>query len=514
MTTLAPARPWQAAFAPALPALGIGLAVWGALFWQECLAAYRVWQSSTAYGHCFLVLPMALWLAWDRKERIAAQPVRPVPAAAAAVLAMAPVWLAAERLGIMEGRHLVAMTALQALFFAVLGRRMYRALAAPLLYLYFLIPFGAYLTPLLQDVTARFIEAGLTVLGIPHVVTDYLIEIPAGLFYVAEACAGLRFLIASIAFGVFYALLNYRSPGRRIVFIAASIAVPIVANGFRALGIVLLGHVLGSAEAAAADHLVYGWAFFSVVLLLLVLAGLPLREAPAPAPAARPMASGGVGMRPVLAAALVSLALCAGPAAAAVLDRGVTPVRLAAPPEFRAPEGCAPVPDAAGDAAPLGPSVTRRYDCAGVPLAATLLVVPPRSTPDKLRDAQRRLAGEADAEDAEVSSLRAGRPEPRDWRVVTTLKPARVTALAVWIEGRPAEGGLRGRLVQARAAVQGAERAPVMLLVSAGSGRGEATPEQRERALAAVRDFIEAQTGLDAEVERASRVVPADRAGG
>ena len=182
MTTLAPARPWQAAFAPALPALGIGLAVWGALFWQECFAAYRVWQSSTAYGHCFLVLPMALWLAWDRKERIAAQPVRPVPAAAAAALALAPVWLVAERLGIMEGRQLVAMTGLQVLFFAVLGWRMYRALAAPLLYLYFLIPFGDYLTPLLQDVTARFIEVGLTVLGIPHVVTDRLIEIPAGLF--------------------------------------------------------------------------------------------------------------------------------------------------------------------------------------------------------------------------------------------------------------------------------------------------------------------------------------------
>lgn len=514
MTALAPARRLQTAFAPALPALGVGLVVWGALFWPECLAAYRVWQSSTAYGHCFLVLPMALWLAWDRRDRLAAVPVRPEPAAAVAALALAPAWLVAERLGIMEGRQLVAMTALQVLFFAVLGRRMYRALAAPLLYLYFLVPFGGYLTPLLQDVTARFIEVGLTVLRIPHVVTDYLIEIPAGLFYVAEACAGLRFLIASIAFGVFYALLNYRSPGRRIAFIAASIVVPIVANGLRALGIVLLGHVLGSAEAAAADHLIYGWAFFSVVLLLLVLAGLPLREAPAPAPAPQPSAvPGGGGARPAMAAALVLLAVSAGPATAAALDRGVVPVRLAAPPAFRVPEGCTPTPGVS-DAASPGPAATRRYDCAGVPLAATLLVFPPRSTPDKLRDAQRRLTGESESEDAEVSALRAGRPEPRDWRVVTTAKPARVTALAVWIEGRPAEGGLRGRLMQARASVLGAERAPVMLLVSAGSERGAMVPEERERALALVRGFIDAQAELGAQLERASRAVPADPAGG
>ena len=52
----------------------------------------------------------------------------------------------------------------------------------------------------------------------------------------------------------------------------------------RALGIVVLGAVLGSAQAAAADHLIYGWMFFSVVMLLLVASGMPFREAP-PGPA-------------------------------------------------------------------------------------------------------------------------------------------------------------------------------------------------------------------------------------
>ena len=45
-----------------------------------------------------------------------------------------------------------------------------------------------------------------------------------------------------------YACLMYRSTGRRVGFVIASILVPIIANGFRALGIVLLGHVLGSAQ--------------------------------------------------------------------------------------------------------------------------------------------------------------------------------------------------------------------------------------------------------------------------
>ena len=70
----------------------------------------------------------------------------------------------------------------------------------------------------------------------------------------------------------------YRSWRRRALFIAISLVVPVIANGFRALGIVSLGYLLGSAQAAATDHVLYGWLFFSIVILLLVVLGLPFRE--------------------------------------------------------------------------------------------------------------------------------------------------------------------------------------------------------------------------------------------
>ncbi|MBX9750767.1 MAG: exosortase [Roseococcus sp.] len=163
-------------------------------------------------------------------------------------------------------------------FLGVFGWRLFRAFAVPLGYLVFLVPFGAFLVPQLQEVTAWMIVAGLSLLGIPHFVDALIIEIPAGIFFVAEACAGLRFLIASLAFGGLYAAVMFRSPGRRVAVMVLALVVPVVANGLRALGIVLLGHHLGSAEAAAADHLIYGWVFFTLVILLLVVAGLPFRQ--------------------------------------------------------------------------------------------------------------------------------------------------------------------------------------------------------------------------------------------
>jgi exosortase A len=268
---------WQLHRAPALT-IGLGLVVLGALFHAEVAAAVSVWIDSTAYNHCFLVIPIVLYLLWDRRRALRDIPAEPVPMLALAGIPLAVAWLLAERLGIMEGRQLVAMSLAELLFAAVLGRRLWWAAAGPLLYLYFLVPVGEFLTPKLQDVTTWFVGAGLGLLHIPAYIDGYTIEIPEGTFFVAEACAGLRFLIASVAFGCLYALLMYRSPWRRGMFITVSVVVPVIANGFRALGIVVLGHVLGSAEAAATDHVLYGWLFFSLVILVLAAAGLPFRE--------------------------------------------------------------------------------------------------------------------------------------------------------------------------------------------------------------------------------------------
>ncbi|WP_198372653.1 exosortase A, partial [Roseomonas rosulenta] len=281
--TLARDVSWRAP----LLALAAALAAWGVVFAPEVAAAVRVWNSSAAYNHCWIILPIAAWLGWQRRPRLAAIVPSPAPMVALVLLPLGLGWVMAERLGIMEGRQLAAVAMAIAMVVAVLGLRFGRAMAGPLAYLVFLVPFGAFTVPTLQRVTARMIEFGLGFTGIPHYVDDIVIEIPAGTFLVAEACAGLRFLIAAIAFGALYAMVMFRSPGRRLLVMVLAVVVPIIANGMRGFGLVMLGHYSGSAAAVDADHVLYGWLFFSIVLLLLILAGLPFRQ-DAAAPAALP----------------------------------------------------------------------------------------------------------------------------------------------------------------------------------------------------------------------------------
>ena len=69
----------QALFSPLWLVLLAGVAVLLAAFQEESRAAVQVWIDSTAYGHCFFVVPIALFLAWERRFEAAAEPVRPLP---------------------------------------------------------------------------------------------------------------------------------------------------------------------------------------------------------------------------------------------------------------------------------------------------------------------------------------------------------------------------------------------------------------------------------------------------
>ncbi|MGD0104402.1 MAG: exosortase A [Rhodopila sp.] len=453
-------RAWRRAVLP----LGLGLLLLGVLFNKEVVAAVQTWNSSTAYNHCFLVIPIALYLLWDRRFDLVGIAPWPMPAALALGLPLALAWLVSERLGIMEGRQLVAVSFAELLFLAVLGGRLWWAMGGPLLYLYFLVPFGAFLTPELQDITTWFIRVGLEILGVPAFIDGYTIEIPQGTFFVAEACAGLRFLIASIAFGCLYALMMYRSPVRRGVFILVSIVVPVIANGFRGLGIVYLGYLLNSAQAAAADHIIYGWLFFSVVILVLIALGLPFRQderstrsaAPAASVAGSPASMW--GMLAVAAGMVVVAAI--SPTVAAGLTMA-TATQGPVPASIDVGAGCAV--RIAGSIEPATSLVrTERVVCDGVAMDVKWEVFSPRITAGPLMAERRRLVSRAETEGLQEAWLASGSA----WRIMTSSDRAFAIGVSIWVDGKPVRPGLAMRIRMAINSLFGTGFVPVVVTVT------------------------------------------------
>lgn len=494
------APPTRNGLAPVLLALAAGLIGVGLMFAPELGAAVNVWMLSTAYGHCFFIIPIALYLAWERRGVAAATPVVPSPMAALLALPLGLVWLVAERLGIMEGQQFLALGFLELTFLAVLGWRMARAMAVPLVYLIFLVPSGAFLTPALQDFTARVITTGLDVVGIPYYADALIIEIPEGKFFVAEACAGLRFLIASIAFGVLYACMIYRSPGRRVVFIAASVVVPVFANGLRALGIVVLGHYLGSAQAAVVDHILYGWLFFSLVLLLLILIGLPFREDGGPF-AVHPSKLSLVPPAPRrlwFATASLLLLSATAPSLVAWLDYKA----MAGPQPSSGPgalAGCMAVPTGSipaehaawAYACPFGDEPDNH-------LNVVVTAFSPRADAGAMTRQRRIATGELGAEDITTRQLRNG-PVGR-WQLVNSTEPDRIAATSEWIDGKPAPGGLSQRTTLAWRSITGTGDAAILVSIAPPMDDGRMVPATRLRVEAAINALLDANPGLPQQI--------------
>ena len=298
-----------------LSALGAVLLVLVALTWKAVAAAVTAWWVSPTFSHCFLIIPVSAYLIWGKRHELAAM----TPAAFPRALFLSIPVIAASFVGalasINEIEQLSFIAFVQVLTLAILGWPVYRKILFPSLYLFFLVPMGEYLITPLQHFTTLFIDVGLNVLGILHYTEGNMIELANGTYQVAEACAGLRFLIATIAVGTLFAHFTYRKWHKIVLFLIACVIVPIIGNGFRALGIVLLAHFSDNKIAVGADHLVYGWGFSVAILAALMFVGMRFADDMKPeqgATAAAPPAPPPRIFALTVVAALVAIALVPG----------------------------------------------------------------------------------------------------------------------------------------------------------------------------------------------------------
>lgn len=250
----------------------------GAIFLGTFREMVETWWASKTFNHAFLIFPIAGYLIWLRREELRQVAPTPffwglLPLAAGALL-----WLVGSAAFVLVIQEFAVIVMIQALAVTILGLRVSRLLAFPLFYLFFAVPAGEFLVPPLQDFTAVFIVSFLRVMSIPVFHDGIFITIPTGSFEVAEACAGLRFLIATMALGFLFAHLTYRSWKRRVVFILLCLVVPVIANGLRALGIVLLAYYTDNKIAVGVDHIVYGWGFFAFITIVLLLVGMKFSD--------------------------------------------------------------------------------------------------------------------------------------------------------------------------------------------------------------------------------------------
>jgi exosortase len=269
--------------------------VLGALYAGIVPPLVRQWAADDDYTHGFLIVPLALYFVWERREALKRFPPAP-NVAGAGLLAGGLLMLIVGSVGaelFLQRSSLVVVLA--GLVWLILGTAFLRELTFPLVFLVFMIPLPAIVMNAvafpLQLFAAQSATFCMQVAGIPVLREGNTIVLSNTTLEVVEACSGIRSLQALLALGAVYGYFTQKAVWKRWALLVLSVPIAIAANAFRVAGTGFLAHFIGPEAAQGFYHSFAGWIVFAVAFVLLLGAGALLarlpdgRRAPLPTPA-------------------------------------------------------------------------------------------------------------------------------------------------------------------------------------------------------------------------------------
>jgi len=253
------------------------------------------WWTDDNYSHGFLIIPIAIYLAWERRRAFDQAPNRPSPVGLVVVVASIGVLVA----GILGAElFLTRISILGTVTGSVLflfGWQRLRVLAFPLAFLLLMIPlpaivFNQIAFPL-QLLASRVGEAAMTSVDIPVLREGNVLILANTSLEVAEACSGIRSLVSLLTLGIMFGYFTDRRSWVRVLIALSTIPIAIVANGARVAGTGMAAHRFGPAAAQGFLHEFSGWVVFMVAfVMMMALQRVVVRLVP-PQRSAEPMAA-------------------------------------------------------------------------------------------------------------------------------------------------------------------------------------------------------------------------------
>jgi exosortase len=157
----------------------------------------------------------------------------------------------------------------------LLGRAAFRVLAFPLLFLFLMIPLPQSLANVitfpLQLVATDLAVKALYLLHVPALREGNIIHLANAPLMVAEACSGLRSVMALGTLGVVFAYFFRKNLAERLILVASTLPIAILVNAFRVMLTGILTYRFGEEAAAGVIHQTEGFFTFGIELALLML---------------------------------------------------------------------------------------------------------------------------------------------------------------------------------------------------------------------------------------------------
>lgn len=234
------------------------------------------WWQDDNYSHGFFIIPVAIWLMYQKRREIQfpAVPCRAGLAVLAAGCLGLIVGVAASEYFTTRFSMVLILTGI-ALYY--LGWGNFRKVWFSFFFLLFMIPVPSIIyyaaTSPMQLLGSKVTVALLQTIGVPVVRSGNIIELPEYSLEVAEACSGLRSLVTLLALGALYAYL--RLPGKvlPVVLFAATVPIAVGTNIFRIFVTAVGAYAVSPKLAEDFLHEISGMLVFFTALIALIILG-------------------------------------------------------------------------------------------------------------------------------------------------------------------------------------------------------------------------------------------------
>ena len=253
--------------------LGPSVIGWMAMRWSG---------SGGDLSHGWLIPLVSAYLLWRRRRELAGARKQPCGAGLAVVaLALVLHWIG-FRTQLTRLSILSMILLLWGIPLTLLGRQVARLLLFPCAYLLFCIPlsFLDSVTVSLRIIASTISTVLLNGLGIAATQSGTAIYSAAGGgfdFDVADACSGLRSLLAMTALTAVYAYLTQEGQWRKWVLFLCAVPLAMLGNVVRIVTIALVAGGFGVDVAMKIYHNLSGFIVFTVAILAMMGVGRLLR---------------------------------------------------------------------------------------------------------------------------------------------------------------------------------------------------------------------------------------------
>ena len=262
------------------------LAIVAVLYAPAMAEMVYVWRTDTYAGHGMFVPLFSALIVWIERGRLRAAAGPGNPMGLVVILGAVGLLVLGSFGASLLVMGLSVAVGIAGLVIWSFGVSCLRAAVFPVAFLFMMVPLPrtvvAAVTLKVQLFAAAFATAAVRLLDVPVYQTGVVIELPSTTLQVAEACNGLRFLMALLVLTAAFAQVTQRSVSRKIVLVASAIPIAIFANATRVAAIVLGVHYVGPEAASGTIHHMIGKGVWALTLIPLVVLGFILARGGAP----------------------------------------------------------------------------------------------------------------------------------------------------------------------------------------------------------------------------------------